>query len=165
MRAVGKRLNLSDQCGDTIVEVMIVLAILGLAIGISYSTASSSLLQTRAAQENSKATELVQSQIESLRSLSAIAAGQPNDIYLPTDLFCIDGANDVKKFSPGSTVLTDYMIYPLECVQDSLYRLSVKYDKLDGGVQVDNFTVTSISDNVQGRGVDTVTLTYRIHRP
>ncbi len=42
--SINQRRQALRQRGDTIVEVMIVLAVLGLAIGIAYSTASRSLL-------------------------------------------------------------------------------------------------------------------------
>jgi type II secretory pathway pseudopilin PulG len=54
--------------GDTIVEVLIVLAILSFAITISYSSATRSLEDARQSEENSYATELAQSQIEAIRS-------------------------------------------------------------------------------------------------
>ena len=42
-----------NQRGDTIIEVLIVLAVLGLAIGITYATANRSILNARQAQESS----------------------------------------------------------------------------------------------------------------
>jgi type II secretory pathway pseudopilin PulG len=53
--------------GDTIVEVLIVLAILTFALSISYASATRSLADAQLAQENSYATELAQSQIEEIR--------------------------------------------------------------------------------------------------
>jgi type II secretory pathway pseudopilin PulG len=66
----------AGQAGDTIVEVMIVLSVLGLAIGISYATANRSLLNARQAQENSQATAAAQSQVEQLVSIGC-ASGDP----------------------------------------------------------------------------------------
>lgn len=77
-----KKLN---KAGDTIVEVMVVLSILGLAIGISYATATRSLKSTRAAQENAEATAVLQSQLETLRYL---APSMSNPTTYGT--FCID---------------------------------------------------------------------------
>jgi prepilin-type N-terminal cleavage/methylation domain-containing protein len=65
------------QRGDTIIEVMIVLAVLGLAIGIAYATANRSLLNARQAQENSQATAAAQAQVELLVSIGC-TSGNPN---------------------------------------------------------------------------------------
>lgn len=96
------------QRGDTIVEVLIVLAVLGLAMSISYATATRSLLQAREAQENGVATVLLQSQIERLRTLKVsdttiFTASQPsfcindsNVKVLSTDPACTKAPNDFK---------------------------------------------------------------------
>lgn len=47
-----KKLN---QRGDTIIEVLIVLAILSFAFSVSLATASKSLKQSRSAEEHSRA--------------------------------------------------------------------------------------------------------------
>lgn len=113
------RLKRSRESGDTIVEIMIVLAILGFAISIAYSTATKSLLASRAAQESSQATALVQGQLEGLRALSAnkLPSPVPNDgtggnyIYQAetplgkTARFCI--MTDVTAGGPKMSGLTD----------------------------------------------------------
>ncbi len=78
-----RRVRSLTQRGDTIVEVMVVLAVLGLAMGISYATANRSLKNTRQAQENSEATALVKAQIEQLRSLASTEQpGTDNYIFI-----------------------------------------------------------------------------------
>jgi len=54
------------QNGDTLIEVMIALAIIGSVIAISYATASRALRTGRAAQERTEAVKFVESQVESL---------------------------------------------------------------------------------------------------
>ncbi len=76
-----RRLGRTDtQRGDTIIEVMIVLAVLGLAIGIAYSTANRSLLNARQAQENSQATAAAQAQVEQLVSIGCTSGNPECDI-------------------------------------------------------------------------------------
>ena len=84
--SIKHRLLSLRQSGDTIVEVLIVLAVLGLAIGISYSTATKSLLATRQAQENTQATQLLQGQIERLYALSANASTVPDNQNIFKDI-------------------------------------------------------------------------------
>jgi prepilin-type N-terminal cleavage/methylation domain-containing protein len=144
-----------DKRGDTIIEVMVVLAVLGLAIGISFATANRSLLQTRGAQENAQATALLQSQIEELRFLSSNAPGSSNYIY-QSGLFCVNSSNTIVNAFTGAT-LSNYGIYPSACVQ-SFYHLAISYSTIN-----DTFTLTAYYDDAQGQGQDTVTLTYRLH--
>lgn len=148
----------NNHFGDTIVEVMIVLAVLGLAIGISYATANRSLLNARQAQENTQATELVNAQVEQLRALSTITdSTNPNYIYR-SSYFCISGGSVVGGFGSTAPILTTYANYPGSCV-NSFYHLSVKYT-----VANDKFTVKAIWDDALGQGQDTVTFVYRLHQ-
>ncbi|HXE10132.1 MAG TPA: hypothetical protein VN554_01775, partial [Verrucomicrobiae bacterium] len=52
-----------DATGDTIIEVLIVLAVLGLSLSISYATANKGLQQSRNAQEHSAALGIIDSQV------------------------------------------------------------------------------------------------------
>jgi type II secretory pathway pseudopilin PulG len=166
-----RRLN---NGGDTIIEIMVVLAVLGMAIGISYATASRSLLAARAAQENSEATQLVQAQVEYLRNFAKNPPGDSNDIFLkpPTypasQLFCIDTtAGAVVAPASFTGPLSPSTIYPAACQQGTpnRYQLAISHDNSPDAVgnPVDNFTVTATWDDVQGQGQDTATVVYRVH--
>ncbi len=69
------------------------LAVLGLAISISYATANRSLLNARQAQETAEATGLVETQVENLRLLSYNSTPGNTDpttnIFLPASTYCI----------------------------------------------------------------------------
>ena len=141
------------QSGDTIVEVMIVLAVLGLAISISYATANRSLLQAREAQENTVAVELLQAQLEGLRTLdpSALSA-------LPAVAFCLDPTTNAVATGAG-------------CQQgpNGLYQIEIDKCSVSGAgicpthTSDDTYYFSSTWDNVRGEGKDTVSLTYRLH--
>lgn len=74
------------QAGDTIVEVLIVLAILSLAFSISSATATHGLAQSQNAQEHSQAQSVLDGQLELLRE--AIQKGGTN---IPASgTFCLD---------------------------------------------------------------------------
>lgn len=158
---LGRSTRALNNHGDTIVEVLVVLAVLGLAIGISYSTANRSLLTTRAAQENSQATELLQGQIEELRYLAPPGSGQ--NIYQTSKYFCVDGSSNTVITGFGGTFapsdLQNYAYYPNKCV-NGFYHLAIAWDQLSD----DTFTLTAHWDDVQGQGQDTATLTYRVHQ-
>lgn len=150
------------EAGDTIVEVMIVLAILGLAISTSYAIANRSLLNARQAQESSIATELAQSQIEQIRRLIDRGPTDANNVFLVAapQRFCIDGSGDVAKTGFINDLPADFAHYPPACV-NGFYHISVKYDPSSSN---DDFTVRVLWDNVAGQGTDSVTVSYRIHK-
>jgi prepilin-type N-terminal cleavage/methylation domain-containing protein len=158
--SAAKRPRTLDRRGDTIVEVLVVLAVLGLAIGISFATANRSLLATRAAQENSQATSYLQSQVEELRYLAPASSGQ--NIFQNGKFFCIDIATNtvITGFTGAFTQasLTNYANYPANCVQ-SFYHYSIAYSPTD-----DTFTLRAYWDDVQGQGQDTATINYRVHQ-
>lgn len=141
--------------GDTIVEVMIVLAVLGLAISICYATANRSLMNARQAQENSEASELVSSQIEQIRANSLLPAGgaSSNSPFAVADneRFCFKGAN--RTMFTSSNPLSEWGTYPNDCVS-GLYHIAITRVG-------DSFRVTAYWDSISGNGQDTVTMSYR----
>lgn len=145
------------QRGDTIVEVIAVLAILGLAVSIAYATANTSLLDARQAQENSQAAERVATQIEDLIVMSAnpsVPVGNYIFGYAADTPFCIDSTNaNAIKLSDATSG---------QCQYDSLYNISITGPgSASGGL----FTVTASWPDVEGHGTDTVTLSYRLYPP
>ncbi|HSW85158.1 MAG TPA: type II secretion system protein [Candidatus Saccharimonadales bacterium] len=138
-----------NKTGDTIVEVMIVLTILSLAISVSYSTASQSLINTRRAQENAQATEYVQAQIEALRSLTSIGLPASRNIFKPGP-YCVNTSSAV----PYSLIATS-------CLLDNLYKVSVTGP---AGAPGGTFTVVATWPDIGGQGDDTVTMLYNLYR-
>jgi len=150
-----KRLRRPGQAGDTIVEVMVVLAILGLAISISYATANRSLLNTRQAQENSQATELIQSQVEALRTL-AVTGDTPN--IFQAGPYCLVPIVPQPASGPYYTLLAGGCAAP-----PIPYHVAITYVN-NPPSQSDTFTVTATWPDVLGEGSDTVTTIYRLHQ-
>jgi type II secretory pathway pseudopilin PulG len=159
-------INPLTQTGDTIVEVMIVLAILSLAISSSYATASRSLLNTRQADETSQATELVQSIINQLVALSP--AGSTPDIYQSAP-YCIYPSGTSEAIQTISTTPSYTVVpgtdYPQECQLDNLYNITISPTLHVSGMG-GMFTVQAVwpdlTSTIQNQGSDTVTLSYEI---
>lgn len=129
---------------------MIVLAVLGLAIGIAYATANRSLLDARQAQENAEASQLVQSQIEALRTMTLDPA--PNNIFQPGP-YCVTQTPPYAVLPSGSGGCNIGAIP---------YTLTITYTN----VPSDTFTVKATWPDVSGDGSnDTVTMNYRLHTP
>lgn len=139
-----------DQRGDTIIEVMIVLAVLGLAIGIAYATANRSLLNARQAQENSRATTLAQSQVEALRTLSTIATPDSAHDVLQSDPFCViqtgNPADPYEVKRGGDCTASGSVPYVTTVTYDSAAK---------------SFSVVISWPDVNGAGTDTVSLVYK----
>jgi prepilin-type N-terminal cleavage/methylation domain-containing protein len=76
------------QRGDTIIEVLIVIAVITLVLAGAYVTTNRSLLATRAAQERGNALKLAETQIEEIKGL---AATNPTALFNTTSAFCIAG--------------------------------------------------------------------------
>jgi type II secretory pathway pseudopilin PulG len=135
--------------GDTIVEVMVVLAILGLTLTLSYATANHSLLAARQAQENSQASQLLQSQLELVRYL---APSTDFSTFGPS--FCIN---------PNPPINTASVVHPVAnpTCKPGIYSIAIVYS--NSAMAPDTFTLTASWSDILGQGTDTVTLIYRVH--
>lgn len=136
-----------SQRGDTIIEVMVALAVLGLALSISYATAHRSLLNIRQAQENSIASSLVQSQVEAVRVLSNAGPPGSNNLYNPGASFCMYNGAYEPLPSPN-------------CTFDSLYQIEITHPNGDKN----SFMVTAQWPDVLNEGTDVVTMNYKLYQ-
>jgi len=80
--------RMSRQRGDTLVEVLIAIAVVSLVLGGAYVTSSRSLLATRSAQERGNALKIAESQIEQIKGLAASNSKALFDASAPSP-FCI----------------------------------------------------------------------------
>lgn len=71
------------QAGDTIVEVLICMAIVSLALGSSYGISVRALIQVREAEERGQATRLAAQQVEFLKQLKQLGDTRINDTSWP----------------------------------------------------------------------------------
>lgn len=153
------------QSGDTIVEVLIVLAVLGFAIGIAYSTANRSLKQARSAQENGEVTEMLQGQIEAIRVMAPNAKADPAQNVLQAGPYCIRSSapDAVTKKITSKVQLTSAPVGPSDppaCTYgtDNRYSIAIRYN-----TTARVFTLVGSWDDVEGFSTkNTVTLVYRL---
>jgi hypothetical protein len=146
--------------GDTIVEVMIALAVLGLAFGISYATANKGLLQARNAQEHSEALTNIDKQVELLRQAAATSDKDISDtdnVFKQTEKFCMSGMKPVKFTDDLGRVSSD-------CV-NGLYNESITNvaSPVDGDNTGGVFTFTTKWDGIGNLGPQQEQLTYKIY--
>jgi prepilin-type N-terminal cleavage/methylation domain-containing protein len=160
----------SKQRGDTIVEVLIVLAVVGLALAVSYSIANRSLLGVRQAQEHSEALQIAQTQIERLRVAvpNAVANGtlltalQP----APNQYFCMEA--DSTSIVPVPTATYPLLpspppfnlsAYDTNCQIQSRYGVAITYTAGVYNVQV------RWDDVASSASFDNIDLAYKVYVP
>ena len=116
--------------GDTIIEVLVALAVLSLAFALSYGTASRALADTQNSQEHTLALEYLDAQFEALRYY----AGHPG-VVLPTNSFFLDlttGSVQVKP-APGTEPGSGFsysITLALDTSQTSTYHATITWPGL-----------------------------------
>lgn len=65
------KMGSTEQRGDTIIEVLISIAVASLVLASAYAISNRNLVTTQDTQEHSQALQIVQQQIEGLRALAA----------------------------------------------------------------------------------------------
>ena|SRR5665213_2584303 len=144
--------------GDTIVEVLISLAILGLAFGISFATANRSLLMARNAEEHGEALQYLNSQVELVRANSNLATlyTDTNPAPAPSIPFCMDStqANPVVASSSAACKVGTEGIYQ----ESDTYTPAVS-----NGSNQDIFSFTVKWPGVGNLGPQQEQLYYKVH--
>ena len=140
-----------NTAGDTIVEVMLSIAVVSMVIGISYSIANKSVKTGRAAQEQTEALQLAQQQLERVKVLAAdktkwasVTGAAPYCVVTVPAISVVLASNPNCK-GQGS---------------GNLYNLSVSYSSATN----DTFTITTNWTNVNNIA-SSVSIAYRMHAP
>lgn len=153
MTKINFRRRLS-QAGDTIPEVLICLAILGLTIVSAYSFANRSQSMNRSAQERTEALKLADGQLEMLKAYTDTHTKLPTNDY-----FClVPNAGAIEVVDIGSDLEANPdAIYPAECGAgvDSRYSYAIwspsKADAADIGGNGSSFAVIVNWDGITGQ--------------
>lgn len=152
-----------SERGDTIVEVLIAIAVASSVLGVAYATMNRNLIIMRNNQERTEATKIAQAQIESLKSRLETPSGRAEIEPLGNDdPFCINigtGVIDYLSVSvPGPNLDTDDLSpAAYESCISSFYRYVVRRDTPAG----ETFTITVRWESF-GSGRGQVIMTYRI---
>ncbi|HSX32247.1 MAG TPA: hypothetical protein VLF43_03225 [Candidatus Saccharimonadales bacterium] len=139
--------------GDTIVEVLITIAVVSLILGGAYVTTNRSLQATRSAQERSIALKLAESQIERLKSL---VATDPDVIFgaAVPGTFCISNTNTIVTapsancgFNGSGAVSATQPVFNIAIVKNG-----------------NQFNLTETWFSVSGKATDKLQMKYRIYQ-
>lgn len=138
-------LSKHSERGDTLVEVLMSIAIVGMALGAAYSLANRSLQQGLSAREHTEALALAQGQIERLKAVNKQASDTFNNNYRTTQPFCITGA---------PTALAKTVGTACDAYDGSQYRVHITYEDdepvpVGRGIFTISVTWDSIGDNPQ----------------
>jgi Tfp pilus assembly protein PilV len=147
----------NTQAGDTIVEVLIAIAVISMILAGAFAVTSRSSRAVRDSQEHAEALFLLQGQVERVRTLSTSVS---SPVY-NSAIFCVDDSNTVQT-GFGYTSLPplasdNWSQYPTACKGvNNLYNESITYDS---GSHI--FTFLSRWDGITGDR-NQVELFYRI---
>lgn len=140
----------SKQSGDTIVEVVIAIAVIAVVLTGAFVVTNRSLTAVRDSEEHSEALNLLQGQVEQLRNgaLSLKSSETGNG----AKAFCFDSGG------------TNTLLPSASCTQNTLYSLSVQECSSSvcppSGLTT-TFLCIATWDSLNG-GKDQVQLTYRV---
>jgi type II secretory pathway pseudopilin PulG len=151
--------------GDTIIEVLIALAVISLVLVGAYVSTQKSTLDVRDSQEHTEALKLLQTQIESIKGLSV---GGDTSVFHTGSLFCIkQDSSGIAAASPlhptlppasTDTFSNDY--YAPECKnfgKGGFYNVAIHYES---GTNTFNLVVRWTS--VHG-STDEVAMSYKAY--
>lgn len=151
MRRLGQR-------GDTIVEVLICIAIVSLILAGAYVTTHRSSSGVRNSQEHAEALKLVESQLEQVRSNAASGAG---DVFSAGAPFCMVDAKPVSaSVTPEANKCTQGSDGSPTTAQPA-YKLRISRAASGDGGSL--FTITAIWDSVTGNGQAQESMVYRLY--
>ena len=143
------------QRGDTLIEVMLATAMIGMVIGASYASASRALRTGRFAQEQTEALKVAESQIEKLKYVASLGLGADPvtqnifDASAGNTTFCIDDA--FHKQSPTNAACRSI---------SGLYDQVITYS----GDATDTFTVEVLWTQQGSSNQGSVKIAYRLHK-
>lgn len=152
-----ERMQKLNQRGDTIVEVLIAIAIVSMVLGGAYATTNKSLQATRSAQEQGVGLKLVETQLEQLKSL----ADTPGGLATTPASFCIvqtAGKPTVTSTaSAGSPCTLNSNGATATSADQPAYQLAITQ------LTPNNFRITNSWVDVSGKQNDSVQMDYRIY--
>jgi prepilin-type N-terminal cleavage/methylation domain-containing protein len=153
VKPVRSGLKKLTQRGDTLVEVLIAIAVISSVLAGAYVVTNKSLTSSRDAQERGNALKLSEGQLERVKT---VVTTNPDAIFGLTapNPFCINSANTPVAISNSACQVNALGVATSGQPQ---YRLSIQRS---GNV----FTLTTIWDNVRGTGTSKVELSYKAYR-
>ncbi len=128
-----------SQTGDTIVEVLLCIAVLGLALGTGYALTNRSFTYGLSSAERAQAQAIAQGQVELIKNayINKVANEEPtqfNDYLSAPSSFCIDTSTGNRKATDSGckTGLFTTAITSNNTPTNSVFTIVVSWDKTRG---------------------------------
>jgi type II secretory pathway pseudopilin PulG len=168
-----------SQAGETIIEVLICIGIVGLALSISYGITNRSTLRIRAAQERSEALKYAEQQIERLKVIGPNyldIAGTGYEFPVPDQAFsvglgdrsfCIEADLSITPITPSALADINDPTCKLDANQQ--YSVGIFYDVDDADNPDNEFYIfagrfnVNANETANGNNYEVSTLMYRMH--
>jgi hypothetical protein len=146
---MNKLKYLINPAGDTIVEVLIAMAVVSAVLLGAFLVSSRSVAGVRTGQEQNEMLQLLQSQVERVRAIAVSQKSDTGGIYAPGS-FCIDAtdATNPRRVSTSNEACNNI---------DDRYSVSIIFDSTTGV-----FTFTGSWNGVTGNTLHQK-LTYRVY--
>ena len=151
----------NSESGDTIIEVLIALVIIGLVLTASYATSTDSVNIIRRSQERTMATKLAEGQLEMIKA--KINTNSPElDQVFDANGFCLDVNDGSYTAQNAGTALlpvadANFNEYEDECRQDEFFYVHVFRES-------DRFNVSVRWERFGGGSVDELKVVYGARR-
>jgi len=145
---LGRKLLRSER-GDTIVEVLIAIAVASLILVTAYVTTRHSLMSVQDTQEHSEALQLAQSQVEALRSTQKT----------PVSGGCF-GSDGTTASGPGCGLDSTGARFNSDTSRSTEFTVAIT-STTDNGSGMTTYKVLTSWDSLLGPGKDFVTLYYQ----
>lgn len=156
-RRAMKNIKLSrKQAGDTIIEVMMAMAVIGLSLGTAYGIANRAVIQGRQAQERSEALKVAESQIERLKANIASGAVLRSEYENTAEFFCINESETRREVTYTETSPGVYTVNA--CLDPGGFY---KYFMVYQDTPVPNFVSVVEWDNPTGQEPSRLEIVYR----
>ncbi len=159
-------LTTSRQRGDTIVEVLIAVAIVSSVLAGAFTVSQKSALAVRDSQERGEMLQMLESQVELVRALALDQSDNTTGVFATSPAyFCINESTRTRIHFPAATTTLpllqndDFTTYDSQCTNLGIgnrYNIAIKYD---AGTKV--FTFVGRWDGIHGRK-NQQQLSYRI---
>ncbi len=135
------------QNGDTIIEVLMALAVLSIVLTGAYVSSNRSFKNSRQAQERGEALKLIEGQVEQLKAMSEDGNG---GIFSNLD-YCISSGTIISPSGSANCSFDSGSVSP------GRYNVSIKHSSTTDPV----FTVQATWENAIGNGNDQLKIVYK----
>lgn len=162
-RSLDNNRRFGGQRGDTIVEVLLALAVLGAVLGGAYVISNRNIITNRMSQERLEATKLAEAQLEKIKSEASRENSSFFDSFVTRNNFCFSSPNATATSSGSSCRLNASGNITTE---DPSYHVNITTSPPVGSrpQPARLFNVTVEWTNAKGSGEDRLNLLYEVSR-